>query len=162
MFPLFSYSTKSICWKPSDVLIRGRNRHPEAIFISAARGHRLWELKEKIALNRTSNWQGSESILTPEGAGEGVAAIFRLGEMLNQTQHEDGRVTVQYRVPIRYQRNLEEILSPLLWKPEPGSAETPRRRASPRIVSRINRDRVTNESSNVSIRSTMTRKLDRI
>ncbi len=95
-----------------------QRNNPEAVFISALRGHRLWELKNAIAERRALDWSGSEAMLSPEGAGEGLAAIYRMGEVITQEVKDDGTIKVKYRVPVRNQRTLEELLSPLLWKPE--------------------------------------------
>ena len=99
-------------------MIELRKKFPDAIFVSALRGHRLWELKNTIAERRAADWSGSEIMLSPEGGGEGLAAIYRNGEVLSQEVNEDGTIKVKYRVPVRNQRTLEETLVPLQWRPE--------------------------------------------
>ncbi len=91
--------------------------YPNALFISALRGHRLWELKNTIAERRTADWGGFEVTLSAEGAGEGESAVYRLGEVIEKEVNEEGITKIRYRVPVRYQRELQEALVPHTHKP---------------------------------------------
>lgn len=99
-----------------ELLLRMKKTYPEAIFISAERGHRIWELKNRIAKERSTLWEGYEVVLSAEGSGKGLAAIYEYGEVIKQEVYDDGRIRVRYKVPIKYYRKLEEILFPLKWK----------------------------------------------
>ncbi|MCX7836014.1 MAG: GTPase HflX [bacterium] len=100
------------------LIARVRKSYPDALFISAERGHRIWELKNRLAEIRSSLWEGYEIVLTAEGSGKGLAAIYEYGEVIHQETLDDGRMKIRYKVPMKNYRKLEEILYPLMWKQE--------------------------------------------